>query len=214
MSKIFILSLVFAASATTMMAFVVPANKYAITKNEKSVIDAGKWTVDKSHSNVKFTITHLVVSEVEGSFKMFEGSMENAKGDLSDAKINFTVDVNSIDTDNEKRDGHLKSDDFFSAEKFPAMKFSSTSMKSVGDNKYKLAGNLTIRDVTKPVEFDVTYGGSVTAMGTTKLGFKAKTTINRFDYNLKWDKATESGGLVVSKEVDILVNVELNKVKE
>jgi polyisoprenoid-binding protein YceI len=214
MRKIFILSLVLAATATAMMAFVVPANKTATVKNEKSVIEAGKWTVDKSHSNVKFTITHLVVSEVEGSFKMFEGSMENVKVDLSDAKINFTVDVNSIDTDNEKRDGHLKGDDFFSAEKFPAMKFTSTSMKSVGDNKYKLAGNLTIRDVTKPVEFDVAYGGSVAAMGTTKLGFKAKTTINRFDYNLKWDKATESGGLVVSKEVDILVNVELNKVKE
>ena len=94
------------------------------------------------------------------------------------------------------------------------MKFTSTSMKSVGENQYKLAGDLTIRDVTKPVEFDVTYGGSVEAMGTTKAGFKAKTTINRFDYNLKWDKATESGGLVVSKEVNILVNVELNKAKE
>ena len=94
------------------------------------------------------------------------------------------------------------------------MKFTSTSIKSAGDNKYKLAGDLTIRDVTKPVVFDVTYGGSVAAMGTTKIGFKAKTTINRFDYNLKWDKATEGGGLVVSKEVDIAVNVEMNKAKE
>lgn len=214
MRKIFILSLALGVSAVAMMAFVVPASKTAVTQTEKKIVDTGKWTVDKSHSNVKFTITHLVVSEVEGSFKMFDGSMENGKSDLSDAKINFTVDVNSIDTDNEKRDGHLKGDDFFNAEKFPAMKFSSTSMKSVGDKKYKLLGDLTIRDVTKPVEFDVTYGGSVTAMGTTKLGFKAKTTINRFDYNLKWDNTTESGGLVVSKEVDILVNVELNKVKE
>ena len=137
-----------------------------------------------------------------------------SKADLSDAKINFSVDVNSINTDNEKRDGHLKSDDFFAADKYPQMKFVSTSIKPVGDNKYKLAGDLTIRDVTKPVVFDLTYGGSVAAMGTTKLGFKAKTTINRFDYNLKWDKATEGGGLVVSKEVNILVNVELNKVKE
>ena len=213
MKKIFILAVVLGLSATAMMAFVIPSGKTEVT-SAKQLVETGKWTVDRSHSNVKFTITHLVVSEVDGSFKMFDGSMENAKGDLSDAKINFTVDVNSIDTDNEKRDGHLKGDDFFNAEKFPTMKFASTSMKSVGDNKYKLLGNLTIRDVTKPVEFDVTYGGTVAAMGTTKLGFKAKTTINRFDYNLKWDKTTESGGLVVSKEVDILVNVELNKVKE
>src|SRR5689334_21544846 len=209
MRKIFILTIANSFAAAALTAF-VPSKKSSVSK----IVETGKWTVDKSHSNVKFTITHLVVSEVEGSFKLFDGSMENTKGDLSDAKVNFTVDVNSINTDNEKRDGHLKSDDFFAADKFPQMKFTSTSMKAVGDNKYKLAGNLTIRDITKPVEFDVTYGGSVAAMGTTKLGFKAKTTINRFDYNLKWDKATEGGGLVVSKEVNILVNVELNKVKE
>ena len=214
MRKIFILSVVLGISAATMLAFVPPSEKITTTKSKTQAVDTGKWTVDKAHSNVKFTVTHLVVSEVEGSFKLFDGTMENDKSDLSDAKINFTVDVNSINTDNEKRDGHLKGDDFFSAEKFPTMKFTSTSMKSVGENKYKLAGDLTIRDVTKPVEFDVTYGGSVAAMGTTKLGFKAKTTINRFDYNLKWDKTTEGGGLVVSKEVVILVNVELNKVKE
>ena len=214
MRKIFILTVVLGLSGAAMMAFVIPSEKFTTTINEKQIVEAGKWTVDKAHSNVKFTVTHLVVSEVEGSFKLFDGAMENTKGDLSDAKINFTVDVNSINTDNEKRDGHLKGDDFFNAEKFPEMKFTSTSMKAVGDNKYKLVGDLTIRDVTKPVEFDVTYGGSVAAMGTTKLGFKAKTTINRFDYNLKWDKATEGGGLVVSKEVVILVNVELNKVKE
>lgn len=206
--------MVLGISAAALVAFVKPAEKKVITNNVAQAVETGKWTVDQAHSNVKFTVKHLVVSEVEGSFKLFEGAMENSKADLSDAKINFTVDVNSINTDNEKRDGHLKSDDFFAADKFPQMKFTSTSMKAVGDNKYKLAGNLTIRDITKPVEFDVTYGGSVAAMGTTKLGFKAQTTINRFDYNLKWDKATESGGLVVSKEVNILVNVELNKVKE
>ena len=214
MKKIFILTVVFGISAAALVAFVKPNEKNVTAVAPHQVVETGKWTVDQAHSNVKFTVTHLVVSEVEGSFKLFEGSMENAKADLSDAKINFTVDVNSINTDNEKRDNHLKSDDFFAADKFPQMKFTGTSMKAVGDNKYKLAGNLTIRDVTKPVEFDVTYGGSVAAMGTTKLGFKAKTTINRFDYNLKWDKATEGGGLVVSKEVNILVNVELNKVKE
>jgi polyisoprenoid-binding protein YceI len=214
MKKIFILALVLGISGTVLVAFVRPSQKNVITKKDNKPIETGKWSVDKAHSNVRFTVTHLVVSEVEGSFKLFDGTMENSTADISDAKINFTVDVNSINTDNEKRDNHLKSDDFFAAAKFPQMKFTSTSMTADGKDKYKLAGDLTIRDVTKPVVFDVTYGGSVAAMGTTKLGFKAQTTINRFDYNLKWDKATESGGLVVSKEVNILVNVELNKVKE
>ena len=179
--------------------------------NKATLIEPAKWSIDKAHSTVKFGVTHLVVSEVEGSFKLFDGSMESTKPDFSDAKINFTVDVNSLNTDNEMRDKHLKSDDFFNAEKFPAMKFQSTSFTPAGGNKYKLAGNLTIRDVTKPVVFDVTYGGTVTTQGKTKLGFKAKTSIDRFDYNLKWNKATEAGGLVVSKDVDLTVNVEMNK---
>jgi len=172
-----------------------------------------KWAIDKVHSNVKFTVTHLVISEVEGYFKIFDGGMEHSKPDFSDAKINFTVDINSINTDNENRDKHLKSDDFFNAEKFPQMKFESTSFAPLGNNKYKLNGNLTIRDVTKPVSFDVTYGGTANMGNTVKAGFKAKTTINRFDYGLKWDKATESGGLVVGKDVEIVVNAELNQVK-
>ena len=172
-----------------------------------------KWTIDKVHSNVKFTVTHLVISEVEGYFKIFEGSMEHSKPDFSDAKINFIVDINSINTDNENRDNHLKSDDFFNAAKFPQMKFESISFTPQGNNKYKLNGNLTIRDVTKPVTFDVTYGGTANMGNMVKAGFKAKTTINRFDYNLKWDKATESGGLVVGKDVEIVVNAELNQAK-
>ena len=174
---------------------------------------ATKWKVDKGHSNVKFTVTHMVVSDVEGSFKNFEGTVEHSKPDFSDAKVNFTVDVTSVDTDNERRDNHLKSDDFFNAEKFPQMKFESTSFEPAGGKNYKLKGNLTIRDITKPVVFDVTHGGVVTNGKNTKAGFKAKTTINRFDYNLKWDRATEAGSLVVDKEVGIQVNLELDKVQ-
>lgn len=175
---------------------------------------ATKWTVDKGHSNVKFTVTHMTVSEVEGSFKVFDGTVEHTKADFSDAKVNFTVDVNSVFTDNERRDGHLKGDDFFNAAQFPAMKFVSTAMKPLGNNKYQLSGNLTIRDVTKPVVFDVSYGGTVNTGRGRKSGFKAKTTINRFDYNLKWDRAVEAGGLVVAKDVDIQINVELDEVKQ
>ncbi|MCW3108364.1 MAG: YceI family protein [Segetibacter sp.] len=214
MKKFFTASLVMAAIVVATSAFTPSKQKSASKKNEAIEViadQAGKWVIDKPHSNIKFTVTHLVVSEVEGSFKIFDGSMENTKADFSDARINFSVDVNSLSTDNDMRDKHLKSDDFFNAEKYPAMKFESTSFTPAGGNKYKLAGNLTIRDVTKPVVFDVTYGGTVTTMGKTKLGFKAKTAIDRFDYNLKWNKATEAGGLVVSKEVELVVNVELNK---
>lgn len=172
-----------------------------------------KWKVDKSHSNVKFSVTHMVVSEVEGAFKNFEGTVEHSKPDFSDAKIEFIVDVTSIDTDNERRDNHLKSDDFFNAEKYPQMKFVSTSFTPAGGKNYKLAGNLTIRDVTKPVSFDVTFGGILENGGKAKAGFKAKTAINRFDYNLKWDRATETGSLVVDKEVTITINAELDKVQ-
>lgn len=213
MKRIFLTAVIVAAVTVFSSAF-KPLEK-KLTGEEKVTHNlpdaASKWTIDKAHSNVKFSVTHLVVSEVDGTFKLFDGSMENTKADYSDAKINFTVDVNSINTDNDMRDKHLKSDDFFNAEKYTAMKFQSTSFTPAGGNKYKLAGNLTIRDVTKPVVFDVTYGGTAMMMGKMKAGFKAKTTIDRFDYNLKWNKATEAGGLVVSKDIDLAVNVELNK---
>jgi polyisoprenoid-binding protein YceI len=174
---------------------------------------ASKWTLDKLHSSVRFAVSHMVVAESEGTFKVFDGTVEHTKADWSDAKINFTVDVNSINTDNEYRDKHLKSDDFFNAEKFPVMTFKGTSFKPLGNNKYQLNGELTIRDVTKPVKFDVTFGGVSIGSKTDKAGFKATTTINRFDYNLKWDKATETGGLVVGKDVEIAVRIELDRNK-
>ncbi len=172
-----------------------------------------KWAVDKAHSNVKFTVTHMAVSEVDGSFRVFDGTMEHTKSDFSDAKVTFSIDVNSINTDNENRDGHLKGDDFFSAAQYPQIKFVSTSMKAMGGNKYQLAGNMTVKDVSKPVVFDVTYGGVVNTGKGKKAGFKAKATINRFDYNLKWNRAMEAGGLVVGENVDVVINIELNEVK-
>jgi polyisoprenoid-binding protein YceI len=209
LSSIVIAAVVFSSSAFTPLKHKDLSGE---EKNKKTIKDApAKWRIYKAHSNVKFTVTHLVVSEVEGSFKLFDGSLEASTADYSDAKINFTVDVNSVNTDNDMRDKHLKGEDFFAADKFPAMKFESTSFTPAGGSKYKLAGNLTIKDVTKPVVFDVNYGGTANAMGKTKAGFKAKTSINRFDYNLKWDKATEAGGLVVSKDVELVLNVELNK---
>jgi len=173
-----------------------------------------KWTVDNVHSNVKFTATHMVISEVEGNFKSFSGTLTAAKPDFTDATIEFSVDIASINTDNEQRDKHLKSDDFFNAEKFPTMTFKSISMKKLSGNKYELTGNLTIRDVTKRVKFAVTYGGTAKdGYGNTRAGFRASTTINRLDYGLKWNSLLETGGAVIGPEVAISLNVELIKAK-
>src|SRR6195952_4273922 len=152
-------------SAVALAALTLSA--YAPRTTVRPTAAAGGWAVDKAHTNVIFSVSHLVVSDVEGKFTSFDGSMDASKADFSDAKVNFTIDVKSVSTDNEMRDNHLKSDEFFAAEKFPQMKFVSTSMTPAGEGKYTLAGNLTIRDITKPVTFDVRYGGTANAMGGT-----------------------------------------------
>jgi polyisoprenoid-binding protein YceI len=175
---------------------------------------ATKWNVDGSHSNVKFSVSHLVISDVEGYFKKFDGTIDAPTADFNNAVVNFTVDVNSINTDNDMRDKHLKSDDFFNAEKYPNMTFKSTSFKKVSGNKYTLEGNLTIRDVTKKVKFDVTYGGTVKdPYGNIKAGFKTSTKISRKAYGLKWSAMTEAGGAVVGDEVTITLKLEFAQAK-
>jgi polyisoprenoid-binding protein YceI len=170
----------------------------------------GKWVLDPAHSQVMFTVSHLVIAEVTGQFKTFNANVTAGKPDFTDAEIQFTVDIASINTDNEMRDNHLKSDDFFNAEKFPKMTFTGKGLKKVSGNKYKLSGNLTIRDVTRPVTLDVVYAGTVKdPWGNTKAGFKVKGVINRFDYNLKWNNLTEAGGAVVGADVELTVNLEL-----
>lgn len=211
--KHFFLSAVAIGSLVVMAAFLPKENKNNGQQTTANVQTPTKWTLDRSHSNLKFTVTHMVVSETEGSFKIFDGTIEHTKPDMSDAKINFTVDINSINTENENRDKHLKGDDFFNAEKYPTASFVGKSFKPLGDNKYELTGDLTIRDITKSVKFAVRFGGVAASTRGDKAGFKATTTINRFDYNLKWDRATEAGGLVVGKDVDITVLLEMNKAK-
>ncbi len=176
--------------------------------------EASQWSLDKSHSSVKFTVEHLVISEVEGSFKMYNGSIHSPATDFTGAKIDFTVDVNSINTDDDKRDAHLKRDDFFNAEKYPSMKFTSTSFKKIKGNMYALTGDLTIRDVTKKVTFAVVYGGTIKdPWGNTKAGFKASGKINRKDFGLKWNAMTEAGGAVVGDEVNMVINAEFAQQK-
>jgi polyisoprenoid-binding protein YceI len=168
-----------------------------------------KWNVDKAHTSVRFAVSHLVISEVEGAFKIFDGSIQSTSPDFNGAVVNFTIDAASITTDNTMRDNHLKSDDFFNTEKYPQMTFKSTSFTKVSGNKFRLTGNLTIRNTTKPVSFNVTYGGTAKdGYGNTKVGFKASSSINRFDYGLKWNSITEAGGAVVGEEVAIVLNLE------
>ena len=202
--------------ALALVSFIFTLSAFSPSKPAKADRGASNdqvtaWTTDKPHTNAKFSVSHLVISDVEGLFKTIDGSMTSSKADFSDAKIDFTVDVASLSTDNDMRDNHLKSDDFFNVAKFPQIKFTSTSFTPLGDNKYKLVGNLTIRDITKSVTFEVKYGGTITAMGGTHIGFKATTTLNRFDYNLKFDKTTSDGAMIVGKDVEITVNVDFKK---
>lgn len=178
------------------------------------VFAQSKWSIDASHSNVKFSVDHLVVSEVEGYFKKFDGTIDAPGADFNNATINFNVEVASINTDNEMRDNHLKGDDFFNAEKFPKMTFKSTSFKKGKGNNYVLEGDLTIRDVTKKMKFDVVYGGTmVDPWGNTKAGFKTTGKISRKAFNLKWNTMTEAGGAVVGDEVTLILKMEFAKAK-
>jgi polyisoprenoid-binding protein YceI len=171
-----------------------------------------EWAFDKSHSNVSFSVTHMLIAETEGTFKSFDGKVISDGDSFENAEISLTVDINSVDTDNEKRDGHLKSDDFFNTEKFPEMTFKSKKFTKLDDKNYELTGDLTIRDVTKEVKLDVVLNGTIVdPWGNTRAGFKLRGELNRFDYNLKWNKVMEAGGLVVSETVTILANIELIK---
>jgi polyisoprenoid-binding protein YceI len=171
------------------------------------------WKLDKTHSSVRFSVSHLVISEVEGTFGKFDASVFTHSDDFVNSEIEFTIEVNSINTENEKRDEHLKSDDFFSAQKFPEIKFTSTSMKKIGDKKFKLAGNLTLHGVTKPIELDVKLGGVITAWGGEHAGFKITGNINRFDFGLAADNKLDTGDLIVGDIVNFTVNIEIVKEK-
>ena len=171
-----------------------------------------EWQFDNAHTDIKFEVSHMVIATVTGKFNDFSGMVTSQGNDFTNAKVEFTINVNSIDTDNDKRDGHLKSDDFFNAKKFPQIKFKSTSFKKIKNNKYKLVGNLTMRDKTKKVELSVKYNGSVKdPWGNTRVGFRLEGEVNRFDFGLKWDNALETGSLIVGKEVEIICDVELIK---
>lgn len=174
-----------------------------------SVTAQTTWSIDKAHSKIGFSIPHMAISEVEGNFKDFDASVVSKAADFNGAEVTFSAKTASIDTDNERRDNHLKSPDFFDAEKNPELSFKGNLVKQGG--KYKLKGDLTMHGVTKPVEFDVTYGGTMNTGRGEKAGFKISGKINRQDFGLTWANKTPTGELVVGDEVDIIGKIELDK---
>lgn len=167
-----------------------------------------QWKVDPYHSSLNFNISHSGISIVNGKFLEYTGNLTTNGDALSDASFDFTVKVNSINTSVENRDNHLRSPDFFEVEKYPNMTFKSTKILATGKpNEYLLYGKLTIKDVTKDVIFDVHYGGTVTSDQGQKLGLKATTTINRFDYNINYDPAAAG----VGKDVKIVAHLQFAK---
>lgn len=170
-----------------------------------------KWGIDPTHTEVQFKVKHLVIATVTGFFKKFSGSIESATDDFDGATASFSLDVNSIDTNQADRDAHLKSPDFFAAEQYPTVDFKGT-IKKVSGSDYKLTGDLTMRGTTKAVELSAEFGGiMVDPWGNTKAGFEINGKVNRKDFGLNWSAVTEAGGVVVSDEVKLHLNVELAK---
>ena len=194
--------------------FVLSFTKSIFLKTLKNTIMANvKWVSDPTHSEVQFKVKHLMITTVTGYFKSFNVEAETSNDQFTDASsVVFTADVNSIDTNNEQRDTHLKSGDFFDAENHGQVKFVGTKYEQVSGEDYLLHGNLTIRGITKPITLKVEFGGIVVdPYGQTKAGFTVTGKINRKDFGLTWSAVTEAGSVVVSDEIKLQAEIQLVK---
>ncbi len=170
------------------------------------------WVIDPTHSEVQFKVKHLMVSTVTGLFSQYEGQLNMAGDDFEDAKITFSAEIASLSTGNDTRDIHLKSADFFDADQFPALTFVSTGMTRTGADSYLINGRLTLRGITKLVTLKAEYGGQMQDFyGQTKAGFEVTGTIKRKEFGLNWDGVTEAGGIVVSDDVKLVLNIQVTK---
>ena len=180
--------------------------------SETTTATATKWVLDPAHSEVQFKIKHLVISTVTGSFNTFQGSMQSEGDTFENAKVEFSLDVESISTNQEQRDAHLRGEEFFDAVKFPHIKFESTSFVKESGENYQLTGNLTMKGVTKPVTLEAEYGGSaVDFYGNHKAGFEVTGKVNRKDFGLTWGAVTEAGSIVLGDDVKLIINVQFTK---
>jgi len=167
------------------------------------------WTIDPTHSIVEFAVKHFVVTTVKGRFRQFEGTLQVDEGHPESAVVSASIDVASIDTNEPSRDAHLRSDDFFNAEKYPKITFRSTRVEPVDDAHFKLVGELTLRDVTREVVLDGEYEGQVDdPWGGRRAAFTATTEISRKEFNVRWNQLIEGGGAVVSDNVKITLEIE------
>jgi len=172
------------------------------------------WKIDPAHSEIKFKVKHLVISTVTGTFDKFAGEIESENDDFTDSKVSFSADINSINTRNEQRDGHLKSADFFDAANHPKLTYVSKSFikKSGVENEFEMTGDMTIRGVTKEVTLEVTHNGNATGMDGSKMaGFEISGKLTRYDFGLEWNALTEAGGLAVGKDITIEIFAEMKK---
>jgi polyisoprenoid-binding protein YceI len=177
--------------------------------NDKITMSNTKWVLDPTHSEVQFKVKHLMITNVTGQFKVLSAEAQTTDQGFDHTQVAFSIDVNSIDTGNEQRDGHLRSGDFFDAEKYPAIAFNSTGYNA---STGKIKGDLTVRDVTKPVEFDVEFSGTnKDPWGNEKAGFSINGKINRNDFGLTWNAALESGGVLVSEDVKLQAEIQFVK---
>lgn len=168
-----------------------------------------KWQIDAAHSHVTFTVKHMMISKVRGSFGKFNAEVEADPENLSSASLKFTIDVNSIDTDSEDRDNHLRSADFFDTENHPEITFVSTSIQPDGDDEYKVTGDLTIKGETKSVTLEAEYEGRAkNPWGQEVVAFSVDGKINRKDFGLTWNQALETGGVLVGEDVKIHLDLE------
>ncbi|WP_301107129.1 YceI family protein [Sporosarcina sp.] len=170
-----------------------------------------KWNVDAAHTNVGFSVRHMMVSNVRGNFTGIEGSVEGDLENLTEAKINFNIDVNTLNTNNEDRDNHLRSDDFFAVESYPNITFVSTKIVKTGEDDYDVLGDLTVKNVTKKITFKVTRtGAGKNPWGVEVVGFEAETKISRKEFGLTWNQVLETGGVLVGDDIKITVELQVN----
>jgi len=170
------------------------------------------WQLDTAHSELEFKVRHMMISTVKGQFKTFDVKVENSSDDLTQAQVEVTIEVDSIDTKNEQRDQHLKSSDFFDAASNPTILFKSTSIEREDDENYRINGDLTIKGNTKSITLNVEFGGvAKDPWGNDKVGYTVNSKINRTDFGLTWNAALETGGVMVSEEVKFSADVQFVK---
>ncbi|WP_166999158.1 YceI family protein [Paramicrobacterium fandaimingii] len=169
---------------------------------------AGTWTLDPAHSKLEFSLKHLMISKVRGTFDVVDATVVTAENP-ADSTIEATIDVSSVNTGQADRDGHLRTGDFFKVDEFPTMTFRSTKVSNNGDgDDFTVEGELTLRGVTKPVTLTGEFGGVIDAQGQTKAGLTASTTINRLDFGVNWNAAIEAGGMTLGDKVAITLDLQ------